>query len=298
MAVNSLSPESVGAALLRSIRTARLFTVGDQVAPCAILWPDAERQWESLINQLQTQVPELCVLGSFAPDRRTGPAVWLRCVEGRTVEPRFPADLVPILYLPGVSRQQLRATEECPADLQPLVELLFRGAVWPHPNGKDWTPLGFLTSEHGGLECDVSRDSATGEALLRALPVLLREPVASLRAGRLDTEFFNNLLAPDLPSQVLRWMNEPAHTKGQKTPEGTVSGDPLGVRGHRSGRVALKPAGASVVGGTPVPAGLAPRREGTESRAPGGLREPRASCSSAPSTLQALAHGPDGLRGG
>ena len=60
---------------------------------------------------------------------------------------------VPILYLPGVSRQDLRAGGDCPLDLQPLIELQYRGAVWHQRNGRDWTVEAFLTSEDGlGLD--------------------------------------------------------------------------------------------------------------------------------------------------
>src|SRR4051812_1475984 len=66
---------------------------------------------------------------------------------------------IPVLYLPGVSRQLLRSPEECPDELKPLVELQYRGVVWTQLNGKDWTVEAFLVSEDGGLGLEVRRDT-------------------------------------------------------------------------------------------------------------------------------------------
>src|SRR5260370_36706403 len=80
------------------------YAAGDQIAPCAILWPDPERLWEGVIPELQTRVPELFQLGSYVPGKRLGPALWLRCIEARAVEVEPPAANTPIFYLPGISR--------------------------------------------------------------------------------------------------------------------------------------------------------------------------------------------------
>jgi hypothetical protein len=210
---------TVGSELIARIKDAASFTPGDQSAPCAILWTDPERLWEPVLADLKPVVPELFVYGTYSPEERSGPAVWLRCVEARAVETRLSKDDVPIFYLPGVSKQKLREVEECAEEIQPLVEYQFRGAIWAHPNGKDWTPLAFLSSEHGGLGLDVAKDAATGKALLRALPKILKEKVAELRHTRLDSEFFNGLLAPDPASLILRWMNDPKKEKQARSRE-------------------------------------------------------------------------------
>lgn len=99
-------------------------------------------------------VPELYVLGPYAPEKRQGPVIWLKCFVERTLpDVSPPAGVVPILYLPNVSRQDLRAGGDCPPDLQLLIELQYRGAVWHQRNGPDWTVDAFLTSEDGvGLD--------------------------------------------------------------------------------------------------------------------------------------------------
>lgn len=204
--------------LIEKLRAMSHYTVGDQVPPCAILWPDEGRLWETVIEELQRDVPELFVHGPFDPPKKTGPAIWLKCVEAGVIEPPIPDDRIPIFYLPGIGRQQLREVEDLPFVLQPLAELQFRGVVWAHPNGRDWTPLGFLSSDRGGLGFEIVRDEKTQEALQRALSLVLRQPLAELASERLDGEFFDRLLNPDLPSQVLRWMNDSERFRKEKDP--------------------------------------------------------------------------------
>ena len=64
------------AAALRT--TAQAYAAGDEVAPCAVLWTDPERLWEGVMPELQAMLPELYLLGSYAPQQRSGPALWLR----------------------------------------------------------------------------------------------------------------------------------------------------------------------------------------------------------------------------
>ena len=121
--------------LIQAIRSAAVYDPDVQVAPACILWPDRDRQWEAIIPRLQNELPELLVLGNYEPDKRMGPAIWLRCVIAEKNE-----DIVitgstpPILYLPGVSRQDLRAVESCPDPLKPLAELQYRGVIWSQTN--------------------------------------------------------------------------------------------------------------------------------------------------------------------
>src|SRR5258707_15799441 len=96
--------------LAATLRTAaQAYAAGDQVAPCAILWADPERLWECVMPELQPILPELFLLGTYAQEKRTGPALWLRCVEARVVEGAPSAGTTPIFYLPGVSREEVRA---------------------------------------------------------------------------------------------------------------------------------------------------------------------------------------------
>ncbi|MFN6192308.1 MAG: BREX-1 system phosphatase PglZ type B, partial [Planctomycetota bacterium] len=190
-------------------------TADGLAAPAAILWTDPEGQWRSLAPAMLQALPELLVFGAFDPAQRTGPAIWLRCMVDRTLpEPALPADRVPIVYLPGVSRQGLSTGEECQRELQPLVELMFRGVLWLQKGGHDWTVSAFLTSPQA-LGLDVARDAATRSAMLNSLRELAMATVAQLQRGRLEANDFYQLLTTDPTRDLLRWMSEPDATKGR-----------------------------------------------------------------------------------
>lgn len=176
--------------------------------PAALLWTDADGQWRPLIQTLSKVMPQLYVLGPYAPDERQGPVIWLRCIVERTLAGISPASgVIPILYLPNVSRQELRAGGDCAADLQPLIELLYRGAVWHQRNGRDWTVDAFLVSEDG-LGLDVAKDSRTHGAILRSLALLGPEPLAGLRGRRLEADDFDRLAIGDPVRDLLSWISD------------------------------------------------------------------------------------------
>lgn len=180
-----------------------------ETRPAALLWTDTESQWRELIPSLQTAVPELYVLGPYDPAKRTGPAIWLKCLVDRTLPDVVPSEsVVPILYLPGVSRQELRAGTDCRPAWQPLIELQYRGRVWHQPNGRDWSIEAFLVSE-SGLRLDVSQDARTQEAMRRALPLLAEASIEALRGRRLDSDDFDKLAVSDPVRDLLRWMSDP-----------------------------------------------------------------------------------------
>lgn len=175
---------------------------------------------------LQLMLPELFLLGNFAPEKRVGPALWLRCIEARIVEGAPPAGTTPIFYLPGISRETLRAAEDCPQELAALVELQYRGVMWLHVNGKEWTPFAFMVSKHGGLGLDLAKDQATHDALAGALPSLMVEPVSQLQGRRLDSKFFNGLVAPDIVGLLLLWLdNQEAFRQNRSVAEWKAFGE-------------------------------------------------------------------------
>lgn len=207
-------------ALADALQRASRYNKNDQVPPAAVLWPDRECQWEPLMPRLRERLP-LLTLGSYTPEARTGPAYWLRCmIAGTLPEDRLPEGATPIIYLPGVSRQDIRAVEECPRMLQPLAELQYRGVLWTQRNGRDWTIAAFLQTGDGGLEIDVGADQATREAIKRALLKLVDEPIAHLRkSAPLRAPFFDALLTPDEVRSLLQWLNAPEDYSKQVTPE-------------------------------------------------------------------------------
>lgn len=196
---------------------------GGVEAPAAILWPDPESQWTPVTSLLLDSLPELLVLGEYAPGRRTGPAIWLRCLVDRTLsDPALPAGRPPVIWLPGIGRQQLRAGEECPGAIQPLVELMYRGALWLQKGGHDWTVPAFLSSPQG-LGLDMARDEATRAALARALPEVAVTPLAQLRDRHLESADFDRLLSRDPVRDLLRWMGDPEGTREPMGASGWVA---------------------------------------------------------------------------
>ena len=72
--------ESVKHSLLHAGRYNR----SDMVGPSVILWTDSDNQWAPLVVQLRPLMPELFTLGEHDPEKRIGPAIWLRCVIERS----------------------------------------------------------------------------------------------------------------------------------------------------------------------------------------------------------------------
>ncbi|MCA9126645.1 MAG: BREX-1 system phosphatase PglZ type B [Planctomycetales bacterium] len=188
-----------------------------EVAPTAVLWTDTKSEWLPLLEQLKARLPQLLVLGEYAPDTRTGPAIWLKCaMQGVLPEVDFPKGKTPILYLPGVGRQELRAGTQCPWELQPLVELLYRGTVWAQKNGRDWTVEAMLVSkESPALGLDVSGTANTKLSMMASLAVLAITPVSKLEGRRLEAEDFDRLMIGDHPRDLLRWMSNPQEVRAE-----------------------------------------------------------------------------------
>ena len=210
-----------------------------------------------MIPQLRAVLPTFFTLGTYDPLARTGPAIWLKCIVDRAVPESPPAGATPILYLPHVSRQELRAAGDCPARTQPLIELQYRGRVWHQPNGHDWTVQAFLVSDEG-LALDIARDRRTEEAFLRVLPILADADASLLRGRRLDADDFDKLSVNDPVRDLLRWMNGPevfeASAKGGRwesfrnlcKSEFKVDPDALGAAGVSAGLLRGEPALESV----------------------------------------------------
>lgn len=210
---DGISDNTLLEAVRQSLFRAGRYDPGAVVSPAVILWTDADGQWQPLVFQLRSFVPELLTLGDYSPEEKTGPAIWLRlAIEGMAPEIELPENTIPIIYMPNVSRQMLWSAEQCPDVLKPLVELQYRGTVWTQRNGKDWTIEAFLVSEDG-LNLDMAKDKNTRQAMLRALYPLAITPTWRLREKRLEAEDFDKLMIADTPRDLLVWLNGPVHTR-------------------------------------------------------------------------------------
>lgn len=208
------SAKTVVERLKSSLEAASAYNPNDAEKPVAILWTDGDSQWLPIIPRLRSLVPQLLTLGAYEPGHGVGPSIWLRCVIDRTLEPPgFPGETTPIIYLPGVGRQELGAAEACVDHLKPLVELQYRGVCWTQKNGKDWTMEAFLVSRNGGLGLDLARDTATRHAIQRALTELATTSVQALEGKLLEAEDFDRLFSDDPIRDMLVWINDPEGVK-------------------------------------------------------------------------------------
>ena len=192
------------AILLESLKAIGKYNSDSQVEPACVLWPDSERQWESILPLLKSKGISLFTLGDYAPDDLTGPAIWLRSVlAGKILGIELDKKTVPILYLPGVSKQALRDAATCPDDLKPMVELQYRGVFWNQQNGKGWTVFAFFKSDQGGLGLDVAGDEDTRTMLIKGLPQLLNEHLSDHKKKLLNKGYLSDLFAGDDPVKSL-----------------------------------------------------------------------------------------------
>ena len=196
--------------LAEEVRASAAYNSNVQAAPSVILWTDKLRQWESALPLLQAAMPELVVLGDYAPQLKKGPAIWVKCVVERALsEVELPSDRTPIVYLPGVERRDMRAIADCPEALKPLAELQYRGCWWIYNNsGRDWVVNAFLVSSNGGVGLDVAKDEKTQQAMLRVLNEILESEREELSNRRLEAADFNKLVSSDPVRDLLSWMND------------------------------------------------------------------------------------------
>lgn len=195
-------------ALVASLREAASFNAAAEAPPEAVLWCDENREFLPLLPTVIEQMPELVIYGDYDLAKRTGPAVWLRAAIARAIPAvTIPAQLTPIIYLPGVGRETLKSADDCPVLLQPLVWLTVAGSFFGHVNGKDWTLRGFLAAERGKLQLSIPEDPATRAALSLAAARFCSRSIEDLRGRRWDADAFNALLAPDVEADMLDWMD-------------------------------------------------------------------------------------------
>lgn len=209
-------PATLCEAVEQALHAAARYNKGVEEPPVAILWTDADGQWMPVVQKLRTRLPQLLTLGDYKPEELCGPAIWIKCVLARTIEAGITKGLMPIVYLPNVSRQVLRAAADCPLLLQPMVELQYRGTVWTQRNGKDWTVEAFLMSDDA-LGLDVAKDEGTRRSMHASLTALVDTPLEPLRHKRLEAEDFDKLMVGDYPRDLLEWMNDAQAVRGRWT---------------------------------------------------------------------------------
>lgn len=184
------------------------------VAPMAVLWPDESRQWEPIIPALRESRP-IISLGPFDSAVWQGPAYWIRCVIASTIDRDGLPDGTPIVYLPGVSRDVMRALDTLGPDLVSLGALQHQCQWFSHPNGKDWTVRALLANQERGLGLNVASDTATAHAIVSSLPALAVQPWSRLESKHIDAHFLNALLNPDPVRALLNFIDDPKSARAE-----------------------------------------------------------------------------------
>lgn len=198
--------DSICTKVVQALGQAEQHNSRTMVRPEAILWPDPERQWAPVIPALQERLPALLMLGSYEAVGRQGPAIWIKCMVARTLaEASWGQEAIPIIYLPGIGKGDLRNIQSVGLDLQPLIEYQYTGALFLQPNGQEWTVRAFLENQQAGLGLKVAQDAATSKALVKALPIFFEDGGLEYPAT-IDAAFFNALLFPDVVSSLLNWL--------------------------------------------------------------------------------------------
>ena len=113
--------------ILGALQKAADYNRDDTVPPAAVLWPDEKREWERLVPRLRATLPQFLTFGPYDAAHPLGSGDLAAVRAGRKDRRCADAErqIVPIIYLPGVSRTTLRATEDCP----PGVEAAGRAAI-------------------------------------------------------------------------------------------------------------------------------------------------------------------------
>ena len=109
--------------LQNRIQGAALFESASMVQPEVILWLDPGSQWQSIIGELQKQMPQFLVFGNYDSANKTGPAILLKCMVAKVLpEANWSNRQTPVIYLPGIARQDLKNLTNARAVLIPLME--------------------------------------------------------------------------------------------------------------------------------------------------------------------------------
>jgi sulfur relay (sulfurtransferase) DsrC/TusE family protein len=177
------------------------------VMPEVILWPDPENQWVDVMDVLRENMPQLLTYGSYNPAKKQGPAIWLKCMIAKMLpEADWEADAIPIIYLPGVSKNDLRNVENAVFNFQPLLEYQYTGTLFIQENGREWSILAFVENPGGGLGIKVAKDNATKDALKKTLSTIFQDREVLAHKSIIEADYLNNQLFPDIIPTILKWM--------------------------------------------------------------------------------------------
>ena len=68
-------------------------------------------------------MPELLVFGNYEPYKKKGPAIWLKCMVAKVLpEADWNKEFTPIIYLPDISKNDLKNLSNADPQIAPLME--------------------------------------------------------------------------------------------------------------------------------------------------------------------------------
>jgi len=195
--------------LIQAIRRSGVYNRSVQGRPRAILWTDKERHWKGLIPSLCQDMPELWITAvpdqALPGDTRGGTSAYLRYALERDNRAESQGK-VPVIYLPGVERSDFRSPETFPKQHRHLFPLSHQGAFFSNASGRDWTPVGFLSSKEAAIGLEVAGDNKTKESIQVHIAELFRRSPAELRGKILNSQSLAVLFAPDPIKGMLEWI--------------------------------------------------------------------------------------------
>lgn len=202
-------PKSIFDKVMQALKEAENHNSHVMVKPEVILWPDPDELWTDVIDVLQQHLPQLLIYGDYDLEKKQGPAIWIKCMVASVLdEANWDKGATPIIYLPGVSKSNLKDVKNAKFDIQPLLEYQYTGTLFTQENGKEWTIMAFIENQTQGLGLKVSKDNATKEALKKTLPSLFQDKDVFYNKKNIYANYLNNQLFPNIIPSILKWMCE------------------------------------------------------------------------------------------
>ena len=195
--------------LVQAIRRAGVYNRSVQGRPKVILWTDRDSQWLGLMPALSHAMPELWVAlapGQSLPAQcQGGTATYLRYALERDERPEN-QNKAAVVYLPGIERADFRSPETFSKQHRHLYPWCHQGTFFSTVGGRDWTPVGFLSSKESAIGLEVPGDNKTKDTIQTHVSELFQRSPAELRGKLLNAQTLATLFAPDPVKGMLDWI--------------------------------------------------------------------------------------------
>jgi len=189
--------------LLKALQHAAVYNRHDLAQPSVVIWTDGGCLWDGVAATIAKARPGFFRLDEEGNRDFSGTAAWIRYQLGN-----WKGEEIPVVYLPGLQRHQFQRAAGFPEGARHLYALQFLGQFFSQQNGKDWTPLAFLSNADPGLGLDVARDQGTLQAIQQQLTSLLLTPSDALRGKKVEASDLHDLAVGDSVRMMLEWISD------------------------------------------------------------------------------------------